>query len=149
MEQNNADFFESRLREAESLIRNGYTESSFSLLSEIRDYPSINAKTRLYVDFLMGKVFYLALRYEDASRQFESVLLSSEKLYGKNHSFTLLALGFLARAKSHQGEHREAAILYLRESFDRTGRSPMDIQMISDSYELYCREKESCYKYGN
>ncbi len=147
MAMNGKDYFETRLREAEGLLRNDRS-SAIVILKELRDYPSINTKTRLYVDFLLGKALYLCSKYEDASKIFDDVLQKAEGIFGKNHSFTLLIIGFLARSESHQGKHKESAILYLKESFLRTGRTPMDIKMISESYELYCREKEACYKGG-
>lgn len=133
------------INRAEALIAEREYKEAVSVLGEIKKNLDSESKKGLYVDFLIGKAFYLDDLHHEASGMFESVFMQSERLFGRSHCFTLRALDFLARSKSKCGCHDEASRLYLRESFCRLGKSPMDAKMISESYNLYCQEKESSY----
>ena len=133
------------IKKAETMIDQRAYKEAVSALREIKNNLAEDSKNRLYIDFLIGKALYLDSSFHESSEMFESVLVHSERLFGRSHCFTLRTLDLLARSKSRCGCHREASRFYLRESFCRMGKSPMDAKMISESYNLYCLEKENSY----
>ena len=133
------------IKRAEFLIAHKHYKDAISALREIKNQIAEESKNSLYVDFLIGKALYLNAEFHESSKVFETLLERCENVFGRSHCFTLIVLDLLARSKSRCGCHKEASRFYLRESFRRMGKSPMDAKMICESYNLYCLEKENSY----
>ncbi len=138
-------FFEKTLQRAEALMLERRYKEALELLDSL-DLDNKESKEGVYARFLKCKALFLDTSYKEASEVLESLLQSSERAFGHSHQFTMTLLELMAKSKSRAGEHKDASRCYLRNCFSIRGNSPKDIRMISDSYELYCKERAIAYK---